>query len=187
MKVFAETDRLVLRSLEQHELPRLTALLGEWDVVRWLSVVPFPFTLQDATELFADIKLMDDQHVPEFFVVALKVDNLLIGGIGLHEPRNAGVHQNELEIGFWLTKSLWGYGYIEEAVRAAVALGFKNSSVVALCANTNPDNYASQNVLQKIGMQCQGLEPLDYKVLRGPDQILKWRLTRSAYEERNVS
>ena len=104
--IFAETKHLNLRALEKAELPRLVELLGEWDVVRWLSVVPFPYKLQHAEEFYADMKPFADKGEPEFFALALKTDNLLIGGVGLHPPRNANALPGEIEIGYWLGKNI---------------------------------------------------------------------------------
>ena len=91
-----------MRALEKSELPRLVELLDVWDVVRWLSVVPYPYTMQYAEEFYADMELAMASGEPQFYAMALKPENLFIGGIGLHPPRGSSAVEGEVEIGYWL-------------------------------------------------------------------------------------
>jgi len=181
--IFAQTERLVLRTLEKSELPRLVKLIGEWDVVRWLSVVPFPYTLRDAEEFYDDIEPSYVKGDPQFFTVALKTNNLLIGGIGLHPPRGQSTKEGESEIGYWLGKEFWGQGFLTEAARKVIDLGFARESLQVISATTALNNQPSQNILRKLGLTQQGVKARDYTALRGDDQIISWQLTRDAYEK----
>lgn len=181
--IFAQTERLTLRALEKSELQRLADLLGVWDVVRWLTVVPFPYTLRHAEEFYAELAPLYAEGNPQFFVMTLKSDNLLIGGVGLHPPRGADPIKDDSEIGYWLGKDFWGRGLMSEAARAVLDIGFARAATRAIGASTAPSNQASQNVLRKLGMRNCGLVPRDYAALRGDDQIIKWRLTREEWEQ----
>ena len=180
--MLSETDRLTLRTLEKEELPRLVQLLGEWDVARWLSVVPFPYTQKDAEDFYADMKLSADAGQPEFFALALKTDGLLIGGVGLHPPRNANALPGEIEIGYWLGRYYWGRGLASEAAAAVRDIGFARSETRMLGACTALNNHASQKVLRKIGLREQGVVMRDYAALRGENEVMKWALTREEYQ-----
>ena len=184
--IFARTDRLTLRALEESELPRLTELLGIWDIVRWLTVVPFPYTLRDAETFYADIKPSYEKGAPEFYALALQTDNLLIGGVGLHAPRTPNPLEGESEIGYWLGRDFWGQGLTSEAARAVVNAGFARKGVRAIGATTAPANHASKNVLRKIGLRDMGVMPRPYAALRGGGEVVKWLLTREEWE-RNKS
>jgi RimJ/RimL family protein N-acetyltransferase len=179
--IFAETDRLVLRTLEKKELPRLVELIGVWDVVRWLAVVPFPYKVEHAEEFFVDMQASYATNDPQFYAMAFKTDNKLIGGVGLHPPRNEQHLPGEIEIGYWLGKDYWGQGLMHEAARRVRDLGFARPATRSIGATTAIGNHASQNVLQKIGLRNMGQAPRDYSVLRGDDQIIKWLLTREQY------
>jgi 8-oxo-dGTP diphosphatase len=179
--IFAETDRLILRALEKSELTRLVELLGEWDVVRWLSVVPFPYTMRDAEEFYDDVTPHNDTDEPQFFALALKRDNVLVGGVGLHAPRTSPTIKGEVEIGYWLAKEFWGQGLMSEATRAVIDIAFERCTTAAVGATTEPENMASQKVLQNAGLRNLGLIPRTYKALRGGDQVLGWHLTREEY------
>jgi len=183
MNLFAETERLTLRALEESELPRLVELIGDWDVVRWLMTVPFPYTMRNAEEFYADMMLSYSDDAPEFYTMALKSDNLLIGGVGLHSPRTPNPLKGEIEIGYWLGKDFWGRGLMSEATRIVIDLGFARPSTQAIGAVTAPDNKASQNVLRKAGLRDLGIMPRAYDALRGGNEIRRWLLTRQEYEQ----
>jgi RimJ/RimL family protein N-acetyltransferase len=180
--VFAETERLRLRAIEKSELPRLTELLDVWDVVRWLTVVPYPYTMQHAEEFFAESELAEASGEPQFYAIAFKSDDLLIGGVGLHPPRGNDTNEGEIEIGYWLGRDYWGRGFMSEAARAVVSLGFARKTTGALTATTALNNVASQNVLLKLGLRNKGLAPRDYPALRGDDQVVKWQITRKEWQ-----
>ncbi len=184
MTIFAETERLILRNLEEDELPRLVELIGDWEVVRWISVVPFPYTLKDAQEFYTDMAKCYQKMEPQFYAAALKSDNLLIGGVGLHVPRNAIYNDGQIEIGYWLGKRFWGQGLMSEAAAAVRDIGFARPTTKCLGACTAPDNIASQKVLSKIGLHNKGVSARDFTALRGENEINKWLMTREEWEHR---
>jgi RimJ/RimL family protein N-acetyltransferase len=181
MTIYAQTERLTLRALRHGELARLVQLLGTWDVVRWLSVVPFPYTKRDAEDFFADISPHTASATPHFYSLALKSDDLLIGGIGLHPPRTANPREGEIEIGYWLGQAYWHRGLMAEAARTVVDLAFAREGITTIGATTDPKNVASQKVLVKAGLRNHGIMPRSYPALRGGDEIVSWRLTRAEY------
>lgn len=183
MTVFAETERMDLRALEKSELPRLADLLGEWDIVRWLTVVPFPYTVKHAEEFYGDLQPGYAKGEPQFFVMSLKTDGKLIGGVGLHPPRGTNAAAGESEIGYWLGRDYWGRGLMSEAAGAVIDFAFNQIGTEAVCASTSLDNKASQKVLQKIGLRDCGVCLRDYEALRGSDKIIRWLLTRDGYEK----
>jgi len=180
--IYAKTERLVLRKLEKDELPRFVECLNVWSIARWLAVVPFPYTMRDAKDYFADMEQADKIGAPEFYGIALKSDDLLIGGVGLHIPRGTTRIEGDLEIGYWLSEDRWGQGIMTEAAREVAAIGFARPATRALVSTTDAKNMASQNVLQKIGMQNLGIMLRDYSALRGDDKVVKWQMTRKEWE-----
>lgn len=60
------------------------------------------------------------------------------------------------EIGYGISDEYQGQGYATEAVKAAVAWAFRQSGVTAVEAETEPDNKASQRVLEKCGFVRSG-------------------------------
>jgi RimJ/RimL family protein N-acetyltransferase len=61
------------------------------------------------------------------------------------------------EIGYWTAKSYWGRGFCTEAATAVLEYGFTALSLNRIQASVLPRNPASRRVLEKLGMQCEGL------------------------------
>jgi RimJ/RimL family protein N-acetyltransferase len=84
----------------------------------------------------------------------LKEQTTLIGGcgIGVSDPRH-----REGFIGYILNKSFWGQGYATELSQALLAFGFEKLGLHRIYATCDIDNKASAHVMEKIGMQREGL------------------------------
>lgn len=173
-----ETPRLRLRALCEADLPRLTNLIGEWDVARWLAVVPHPYSLTDAQVFFAGLQTPSVlwRHI---CAIADKTDDALLGAVGLHPARVTTPKADEIVLGYWLGKPSWGRGIMTEAVAPMVALAFAQPQITVVTATTDPENFASQNVLRKNGLRCLGLQPRLEPSLRGGTEVLAWEIRRA--------
>jgi RimJ/RimL family protein N-acetyltransferase len=85
----------------------------------------------------------------------------LVGDVGLQVNKE---HQRA-EAGYIVGKKFWGKGYAPEGLRAVLDFGFRDLGLYRIDAHAMPWNDASERVMQKVGMQREG-------VLRG--QYLKW-------------
>lgn len=180
--IFAETKRLRLRSLKKEDLPRLAELIGERDVVRWMLRVPHPYTMKDAEAWLETVSERYKAGKPEFFAIADRDGNALMGGVGIHPPTKPDPQPGEAELGYWLGKTYWGQGFMSEAVKAALPLGFARPETALIAASTDPDNKASQNVLRKAGFQYLGIHPRTEEKVRGSTTCTRWELSRKAFE-----
>jgi RimJ/RimL family protein N-acetyltransferase len=61
------------------------------------------------------------------------------------------------ELGYVLARDWWGRGFMTEAARAAVEWALGQPGIVRVWAVTDVDNHGSARVLEKIGMQREGL------------------------------
>jgi RimJ/RimL family protein N-acetyltransferase len=60
------------------------------------------------------------------------------------------------EIGYGILEEFRGRGYAVEAVKLALAWAFRHPGIVAVEAETDPDNAASKKVLMKCGFRFSG-------------------------------
>ena len=75
-----------------------------------------------------------------------------LGWCGLFPLEASGV----IEIGYRYLRAAWGQGIATEAARAVLAHGFCELGFDPIVAVTDPDNLASQRVLEKIGLERRG-------------------------------
>jgi RimJ/RimL family protein N-acetyltransferase len=180
--IFAETPRLHLRALEESDLPRLTELIGDWDVAKWLLVVPHPYDLKDAGEFFEIQRACYAAGKPEFFALAGKTGNEFMGGVGLR-PAYVDPRPEEIVLGYWLGRPYWGKGFMSEAVKTAIAMTFRRPEIQVMISATDPANQESQNVLKKAGLKCLGTFPRAALGLRGGPDETRWELRREDYKK----
>lgn len=86
-----------------------------------------------------------------FYAITRRGEDRLIGTLGASEQRQGDV----FEIGYSLARAHWGQGYAVEAVGALVDLLFANGAR-RVFADTDPDNRASNRVLERLGFTLEG-------------------------------
>ncbi len=142
------TERLKLRPLEAADAQAIANLVGNWNVARWLSRLPFPYTLADADSFI--LYAHSAEAATTGTIAAITRDQQLIGLVSI-EPRH---HGNEL--GYWLGESYWGNGYMSEAAAALVAAYFKPAAASDLHAGYFDGNHASARILTTLGFEVSG-------------------------------
>ncbi|WP_346393778.1 GNAT family N-acetyltransferase [Virgibacillus pantothenticus] len=115
--------------------------------------LPYPYSTEDAVtwiehqyERFQNNKLYE-------FAITDKTTGRLYGSIALSNNQRF-LHG---EVAYWIGEEYWGNGFASEAAKAVLKLAFTEKQyhkVFARCFQTNP---ASEKVLQKIGMEKEGV------------------------------
>jgi RimJ/RimL family protein N-acetyltransferase len=85
------------------------------------------------------------------WLLSLRGDGSILGIISVWPG------EGEAEIGFALGRRSWGQGLMTEAVRSVVAWAFEPASVARVWAICDVENLASARVLEKAGLQREGL------------------------------
>ena len=146
-----ETKRLVLRK------PRLEdarAIFEGWtqdqEVTRYLTWRPHERIEQ--TEAFVQGCIRAWEGETRFpYVITLKGTGEVIGII---DPRMEGP---KVGIGYGAARAYWGKGYVPEATRAIIDWAFRQPTIFRVYATTDVENIASRRVMEKVGMQCEGI------------------------------
>ena len=137
-----ESERLILRPPRPSDVAAMTVWLGDYDVARMLSRVPYPYSEGDAENFIALAE-------PHRFAIQRSQDGLFMGMIGLHTEDN-------FEFGYWLGKPFWGCGYATEAAGRLVTFAFVELDRETVHAGWFHDNPASGHVLAKLGARHDG-------------------------------
>jgi RimJ/RimL family protein N-acetyltransferase len=145
------TDRLHLR------VPRLEdakSIFDGWaqdeDLTRYLTWHPHENIEQ--TQEFVRGCLAAWKNQTRFpYMITLRTDGHVVGMI---DPRIEGL---KVGIGYVIARAYWGKGYAPEATRAIIDWAFQQPSLFRVYATTDVENVASQHVLEKVGMQREGL------------------------------
>lgn len=176
------TERLLLRPLRPGDADPVFALFANWEVIRWLSSPPWPYTRSDAS---AFVELCDRNARDDAAELAIVRDGKVIGCIGMrvwparHLQSGPGPF-----VGYWLGQPYWGNGYMTEASRGLIARIFAAHACDTVYSGVFAGNAASLRVQEKLGF-IRDRETMFYSTPRGGDYPhINTQLTRSAFEAR---
>ena len=175
------TRRLVLRPLRVSDAAAIFALFNDWDVVRYLSSPPWPYTRGDAEAFVHAVTNPADQTVEIVFAITL--EGKLIGTIGLRQRAASNLQSGDgWNIGYWLGKRYWGHGYMTEALRALVTHVFTLTRSEEIYCGAFADNLGSLRVQQKVGFVHEGDTTLFSKPTGHELAHVNMVLTRASFE-----
>lgn len=157
------TDRLALRPLAAEDETACVAVLSDFEVVRWLAPVPWPYGAGDFRAFLAD-------PVPAARWVICR-DGAFLGMIGLQG-----------QFGYWLARPAWGQGFASEAGRAVLAAHFADPKAGAVRAGYFEGNARSARVLAKLGFCEIGRSCLPSLALDTVLPHIELKLSRAAFD-----
>lgn len=147
------TRLLTLRPFNHRDGSRVRLLAGDKNIAATTLNIPYPYPEGLAEEWIAT---HEDEFIRKksvILAVCLKSVDALIGAVGLMlKP------EHDLgELGYWIGKPYWNNGYCTEACKALMNYGFNVLKLNKVFANYFEGNDASGRVMQKLGMQQEGL------------------------------
>jgi RimJ/RimL family protein N-acetyltransferase len=174
-----KTERLVLRPMRAGDAEPLFSLFADWEVIRWLSMPPWPYTIEDARGFI----LQHSNHDLTMTTFAITLEGALIGGIDVRlNPAGRSQKGPGPNLGYWLGRPYWGRGYMTEAARGFIAHVFAAGLGDTIYSGAFADNEASLRVQEKLGFLRDG-ETMLYAKPRGKEfQHVNTVLTRWKFE-----
>ena len=146
-----ETERLILRKPRRDDAP---AIFRGWtqdpEVTRFLSWRPHQRLEQTETFVRNCLAAWEDEARFPYLITTREGQR----AVGVIDPRLDGWR---MEIGYMLARPHWGRGYMTEAVLTIIAWAFRQPTIYRVYATTDVENLASQRVLEKSGMQREGI------------------------------
>lgn len=146
MSIQLASERLVLRPPVMGDMDRLVDLIGDYEVTKWLSQVPWPYRRDHGLEWLEDA---NDSKSPNLSLAIANEDGL-IGGIGFAAYRTAP------NIGYWLGKPYWGQGLMSEAVETLLAFAFDELDSDEVVSSVFDHNIASLRLQERFGFKVTG-------------------------------
>lgn len=161
------TPRLELRPLDEDDADAIAKGVGNFDVSKWLAVVPYPYDADDARSFLDRVAAQDNP----FWAIC--------NAFGLQ-----GVISLDDELAYWLARPVWGKGYGFEAAIAVVTHWFADPSNDTLSSGYFDGNGRSGALLRALGF-CERDRVTRYAKSFGQDVISNQMvLTRKAWEAR---
>ncbi|WEJ33560.1 GNAT family N-acetyltransferase [Devosia sp. SD17-2] len=132
------TARLLLRPARPEDAPCYALGIGEYAVARWLTALPWPYTLGMAIEW---LRQTTTPRPGQAFFIVEHPQRGVIGSVSLFD-----------EMGFWIARPHWGRGYGREAVQTLVDWHFAQGGT-EIIASAQHDNRASLRLTAQLGFR----------------------------------
>ena len=140
------TRRLLLRMFRETDLDDYAQMCADPEVVRYLGAgIPMP-----RPEVWRHIAMiLGHWQLRGYGLWAVEEQSTgqLIGRIGLFNPEG----WPEVEVGWMLRRSSWGYGFATEGAQAALRYAFETLHQVHVISMIRPENAASIRVAERLG------------------------------------
>jgi [ribosomal protein S5]-alanine N-acetyltransferase len=146
-----ETERILLRPPTLSDAEIIFKLYAQdTEVTRFLTWSPHP-SVETTRRVFADY--VSDWHskLHVSWVITRKLDQMILGMI------DARIRRFEVILGYVLARPYWGQGIMTEVVRPLIDLALDHPDIFRISAICDSENLASARVMEKAGMQREGL------------------------------
>ncbi|OKL40216.1 GNAT family N-acetyltransferase [Pontibacter flavimaris] len=148
-----ETERLLLKPTSYEDAPFLLELLN---TPEWLQFIGDRNVRSvKAAEKYVSTRILPQQKRLGYgnYTVIRKADGVKIGSCGLYDREGL----EGIDIGFAFLKEYGGQGYAFEAASRLKEAARSIFGIRQLAAITMKENFASQKLLEKLGLKYKGL------------------------------
>jgi RimJ/RimL family protein N-acetyltransferase len=145
-----ETERLNMRQWHASDFEPFARMNADPKVMKYF---PNVLTRLESDALAKRIQSIITERGWGFWALEIKNTQEFIGFVGLHIPTTNLPFSPCVEVGWRLTTAHWGNGYVHEAAIEALRFGFDKLGQTEIVSFTAVENYRSQNVMKKLGMQ----------------------------------
>lgn len=159
MKIHIETERLILRDLEEFDAEGIFALDSDPAVHEYLGKKPIS-TMQQAQEIIVHVRRQYIENGIGRWAIVDKKTNDFIGWTGLKYEKSI-IDEAYFDLGYRLRQKYWGQGIATETAVESLKYGFNQLGLEEICALAAVGNLGSNRVLQKVGMNLVGPYTLD--------------------------
>lgn len=142
-----ETERLLLRRVTNDDANAVFEIRSNPETMKFIPR-PLLKNTDEALELIAEIDGKITTNTGINWAITLKDNPKLLGIIGYYRTQPENYRS---EIGYILLPEFHGKGIVSEAVNRLIKFGFEDLKLHSIEAVIDPDNVASEKVLQKCG------------------------------------
>lgn len=176
-----ETGRLLLRKLRMEDAADMFEYGQDPEIAR-RGLWPPLQSLEESQTDIAETMEGYARGTEMSWALENKANGKMIGRFGLGPFSRMN---NRIEIGYAMNRSYWGQGLATEAARRLVQFAFEQLGVNRVQAIVLPENSGSIRVLEKSGMQREGLLR-GYQLVQGEYlDVLIYAVLRSDWEQQN--
>ncbi len=163
-----ETERLILRKLNDDDLDAIYAMRSNIDVMRYIREP------QKRSETAKWIELVSSRWESSgigFCGVIVRETGEFAGWCGLWKL----IETDEIEVGYAISPKFWRRGFASEAAEGFLRYGFSELGLKKIVAVAREENLGSRSVMEKIGMR------FDYLGQFYDSELVHYTITREEF------
>lgn len=162
MRDVIQTERLVLRQIQNRDADSFAALANDFDIARMTGSFPYPFPLLSVEFKVMHLRAQKRRGIGNAYAVTEAGIDRLIGVADLFRA----IPDNPWELGYWVGRPFWGKGYITEACSALISELETQHGPQEVTAGVFTDNPGSARVLEKLGFRKVGAPDMFFSMAR---------------------
>ena len=151
MPIF-DIGEYILREEQEDDVYSFFSYYSKPEVHKYI-LCNIPKTLDEAKHDFYYWKNSFIRGEGAYFAIAQKIDNKMIGSIGL---TGLNTYHKRIEISYDLDSQYWNRGIMTQALRKICDYGFYEFKVNRIEASVVPENSVSRKLLEKNGFEFEG-------------------------------
>ena len=184
MRVFLETERLVLRRFTENDVDLLVELDSDPEVMHFVTGGRPTSRRQIETEFLPAYVGYYERYAGYGFWAAIERSTGDFVGWFHFRPESEN-DPGQVELGYRLRRSAWGKGYATEGSRALIEKGFVELDVERVYATTMAVNVASRRVMEKAGLRYVRTfhQPWPYPIEGNEHGDVEYALLRTEWED----
>ena len=170
VKIFAETERLILREIIPSDIDGMFELDSDPEVHKYLGKKPLTEKEQVANVINFIRQQYNDNGIGRWAIIDKKTNDF-IGWTGLKFVTDlTNNHKNYYDLGYRLIKKYWGQGIATETAIASLNYAFEQLKTKEVYAMADCKNDGSNKILRKVGLNFiekfyhEGIELNWYKI-----------------------
>ena len=148
-----ETQRLIVRQVQEADLPDLLVVNGHDEVTRYLPYAAWT-SLADAQAWLERMQKAQTSGSTLQWVVVDKASATVIGSCLLFQYDAPSARA---ELGYVLGRAHWGQGLMREALAGVLDCAFYTLALRRIEAEVDPRNLASGKLLKSLGFTPEGI------------------------------
>jgi [ribosomal protein S5]-alanine N-acetyltransferase len=181
MRIFAETERFILREILPADADGLFELDSDPEVHRYLGNKP----VINKEQVEDTIRYIRQQYIENGigrWAIIEKATQHFVGWTGLKLVKESiNHHINYYDLGYRLLRKYWGKGIATETAYASLHYGFGTLQLQEIYAMADLENAGSNHVLTKAGLKL--IETFDLHGIKH-----NWyKMDKLAWEERKLN
>jgi len=141
-----ETERLILRALDENDVNVVYAMRSDAETMRFIRE---PQSREESANWVELVSSRWREEKIGFCAIIEKSSDEFVGWCGIWRLKETG----ELEIGYAVAREFWGKDYATEAALRFLDYAFEKLKPEKVVAVASPENTASRRVMEKIGMR----------------------------------